>query len=623
MSLSASLFIILSGCSNQYMEQLLKDRGGLVKTDEGEPSFWGDDFDFDDVLENFEANGKLDLVYLKITGHWPNGHTKSLTLADLIDLGYEVDAQCICDGETGEYFITIIIDEETYTFRTIDDGGKIEIIETDFGKIVSEIEIVSSPSRTNYDWNEALDLTGLVVRAAYRDDSDSIVTITSANIRDYNAKKSGDQTVTIYYKGKTATFTVTVNKAKLTGIKIVSGPTKTDYDWGEDLDLTGLAVKALYEDDSELPVDISELGISGYNPKPVIAGGQIVTVTYEEKTATFTVTVNGAKLTGIEIVSGPAKTDYDWGEDLDLTGLVVNALYEDDSELSLDVSGVNISGYNPKKAGSQIVTVTYEEKTATFTVTVGPAPLWGIKIVHSPAKTEYFYGDELDLDGLEVRALYEDDSELLLEITSANISGFDPIVYGKQTVTVTYEGKTATFTVTVNPIGTLILNHNKGPGQYAKKDFSLALYSSDTDAIIYYTTDGSTPDSSSTEYTGPFSLELGTTTVKAIAVKDGWVASEVFEAEYTLVIAYSISQSNNLLINYSVVLTFDEPVSGLKKSDLTYSGNTLENILFSVVFLTASNNDTVWTLNTFTSSQSGNVIKVTFPNVDPDGHTVP
>jgi len=50
-------------------------------------------------------------------------------------------------------------------------------------------------------------------------------------------------------------------------------------------------------------------------------------------------------------------------------------------------------------------------------------------------------------------------------------------------------------------------------------------------AAIYYTTDGSTPTTSSTQYTGPF-LVLTTTTVRAIAVVPGWSPSSVASASY-------------------------------------------------------------------------------------------
>lgn len=71
----------------------------------------------------------------------------------------------------------------------------------------------------------------------------------------------------------------------------VSGPTKTNYTSGEELDLTGLVVKEVYEDGDE--VTISE----GYTVSPVagtaITETTICTVTHtaSSKTATFEVTV--------------------------------------------------------------------------------------------------------------------------------------------------------------------------------------------------------------------------------------------------------------------------------------------------------------------------------------------
>ena len=53
-------------------------------------------------------------------------------------------------------------------------------------------------------------------------------------------------------------------------------------------------------------------------------------------------------------------------------------------------------------------------------------------------------------------------------------------------------------------------------------------------ATIYYTTDGSDPDDSKTEYTGTAITVDKTMTIKAIAIKDGLTNSEVASATYTL-----------------------------------------------------------------------------------------
>ncbi|MBO4857636.1 MAG: InlB B-repeat-containing protein [Treponema sp.] len=80
-------------------------------------------------------------------------------------------------------------------------------------KTLSSIYISSTPNKLKYVMGEMFDLSGLEVRAKYSDDSEEIIT-------DYSCSRekgsylfiTGTVTVTIEYKGKTASFEITVNE---------------------------------------------------------------------------------------------------------------------------------------------------------------------------------------------------------------------------------------------------------------------------------------------------------------------------------------------------------------------------------------------------------------------------
>lgn len=70
-------------------------------------------------------------------------------------------------------------------------------------------------------------------------------------------------------------------------------------------------------------------------------------------------------------VSGKYKTKYGYqAEEFDKEGIVVTATYSDQSQQPVDLKDVQFSGYNKSVLGEQTVTVTYQEKTTTFNVTV-------------------------------------------------------------------------------------------------------------------------------------------------------------------------------------------------------------------------------------------------------------
>ncbi|MDR0290567.1 MAG: bacterial Ig-like domain-containing protein [Treponema sp.] len=337
---------------------------------------------------------------------------------------------------------------------TTADGNKTEECTVTVSRSPEKIEVAKQPTKTKFATGEQLDITGLEVTATYSGGDTEKVTITPENITGFNPNTEGEQTLTITYGGKTTTFKVTV--IGVSKIEVTGQPTKTRFATDEQLDLTGLEVTATYSDNSTRTVMVTTGHITGFNPNT--EGEQTLTITYGGKTTTFKVTVIG--LSKIEVTKQPTKTKYAVGEQLDLTGLEVTATYSDTTTETVTVTAGHITGFNPNTTGEQTLTVTYGGKTATFKVTV--IGLSKIEVTKQPDKTRYAVGEQLDLTGLEVTATYSDTTTETVTITAANITGFNSTNAGTKTLTVTYGGRTTTFTVTVVAIYTVTFNPNGG-----------------------------------------------------------------------------------------------------------------------------------------------------------------
>ena len=75
--------------------------------------------------------------------------------------------------------------------------------------------------------------------------------------------------------------------------------------------------------------------------------------------------------------------------------------------------------------------------------------LSSISIATQPSKKVYYIGDSLDTSGLQLKLTYNDGSTETVS-SGYTVSGFSSSTAGTKTVTVTYEGLTTTFNVTVN-----------------------------------------------------------------------------------------------------------------------------------------------------------------------------
>lgn len=293
---------------------------------------------------------------------------------------------------------------------------------------------LTPPTKTSYALGEELNLDGMVAKLNY---SDKSVGTTAYTVSGYDKTKVGKQTVTVSYGDYSANFDVTVNG--ISSIE-VTPPTKTTYLEGQDLNTDGMVVTAVTSDNQRITVPAG-YSVRGFNKTKL--GKQTITVTYQGLSTEFEVNVNSVK--SIELTK-PTKLEYKYGESLDTSGMSVKAIY-DDNQSEVIKSDYSVTGYDKTKSGTQTITVTYRNQTATFDVTVAEPVITKFEITTPPTTTEYYIGQDLKTDGMVVTVTFEDESTKTT--TAYTLSGYDKNTVGAQTVTVSYKGFSATFDVTV------------------------------------------------------------------------------------------------------------------------------------------------------------------------------
>ena len=306
--------------------------------------------------------------------------------------------------------------------------------------------------------------------------------ITKSNV---NTLKVGTYTVSYTVSDKAGNVDTKTRTVKvfdyMTGIEVTK-PTKVEYNYGEDLNLSGLSVKAVMKSGNKTNIAINNCKITGYNKNKL--GNQTVTVSYNEKIATFQVTVKDY-ITNLEIVE-PTKKEYNYGEDLNLSGLSVKAVMKSGNKTNITINNCKITGYDKNKIGDQTVTVNYGGKAATFKVRVNNY-VTGIEIAKKPTKNQYIEGERIDLTGLVVNAVMTDKTKIdvtdkITTIPSAEVLYKTETVYVSYTTTNTIDKTSKTFEcefpVTVNKaFSKIVINQEKNTG-YAHEEFIYGTISS-------------------------------------------------------------------------------------------------------------------------------------------------
>ncbi len=337
----------------------------------------------------------------------------------------------------------------------------------------------------------------------------------------------GEHTVTVSYMGYTDEFTVEVIENPVSGIEILSAPFQTQivegaYGWWEffwngfedeqyyryNIERGGLEVRVHYKDLSQVDYKFDEHWyeheLNGFafeirsqeHGEHWDIGEHAVTVYYMGYTDEFTVEVIENPVSGIEILSAPFQTEiieytngmwesfWDGGEEdcyyryhMDIRGLELQINYKDNSsaiylfeEPQHELYGYNIELITNENGeqwdvGEHTVIVSYMGHTDEFTINIVESPLLDIQILQLPTKTIYIQGEMADIEGLELKLNYKDNTSKTVNVDnlydeyhwSADfiiLDGYEmrfSIDTEKQKILISYLGITVSFDVIITP----------------------------------------------------------------------------------------------------------------------------------------------------------------------------
>ncbi|MCK0472321.1 bacterial Ig-like domain-containing protein [Halalkalibacter sp. APA_J-10(15)] len=281
---------------------------------------------------------------------------------------------------------------------------------------VSELLIDSESMKTEYLVGEELDLSGLNVTAVYSDGSTAILTEADYIVTGFDSSTVGTNTISLHFGGATAHVELTIGELTVTNVDIKYEPATLTYFLGDTFDPHGLVVIAEFNDGfsySELSLDdyqvmIDETIVDEHFTFQHSGTKEVVirSTTSPSVTTTFMITVANTTISHLEIRQPPEKEQYFIGDSLDLSGLILYAVYDDGSDVRLTRSEYTTTSLDTASTGEKEITLSHKGIDIALMLHVKEREAIGLKVAHYP-KTTYSLNEEFDATGLNVELMFD------------------------------------------------------------------------------------------------------------------------------------------------------------------------------------------------------------------------
>ena len=373
------------------------------------------------ILTEYEFGATPDFSGIKATVYYSNGKTENVEFKDLT-------VGTLDTSVAGKKDIVITYNGYTkYVEVTVLDKV-----------VITEIKVTEGLDET-YDVNEPIDLSGIKAIVKYSNGTFIEVTAEDLKIGTIDTSAPGGQILEITYEDFTEHFAVTIIDY-ITGIEITAG-VLAEYEYGSTPDFSGIKATVSYADGESKDVTYADLIVGTIDTTTV--GKNHLKIEYDGFVKYVPVTVlPPVTVVGITITEG-LKDEYKVGETPDLSGIKATITYSNGTEKNVTFAELTIGEIDTATAGEKMLTVTYEDFTKSFKVTViVPPHITGITVTEGIADS-YEFESTPDFSGIKATVTYSDGSEKNVTFAELTIGEIDTTVSGTQQLSITYDGYTA------------------------------------------------------------------------------------------------------------------------------------------------------------------------------------
>ncbi len=319
---------------------------------------------------------------------------------------------------------------------------------------------------------EEINIDGMKVYGVYNDTAKTAVELTdgtiTTNINELNTTyidSTEPRILTVKYTGMygehTATYTIDTTAPLLERVEIQSY--KTEVLLGGAFSKSDVVVVAHYGNGQSVAVPADKFSMTPFATG--VAGNVTFTVSFTDTensiTKTASATVKICKISSLRI-EGVADSVQS-GKPIDISGMKVYGVYDDTAETEVELTEgytTNINELNVDSVingtANRVLVVTYENgATGTLTISATAPELTGIEIVGWD--NVIGLGGQYNKNSVQVEAIYGNGTSASIT-TGFTVADVATGTAGDTTLTVTYNGKTATKTVKVCAIASIELS---------------------------------------------------------------------------------------------------------------------------------------------------------------------